>query len=338
MNICIYCRRQQDGPYPAEHVIPRQFGTFHPNLTVHCVCEECNQFFGRTLEWDLGGDTAEGILKLDFGLRDGNVGLAPPKGVEITVRRRGPWFGAKALIRPNATGNGTEAVLLAQIGAQLPGSDEYVWFPEPQVNQQFADKYRGRGSQFVITGPAEQDRLRLRRKLSKLGIDFTESKELVAPFADGGRVPISIKYDFHDTISRCIAKIALNYLAYLEGAGFVLSEDFDHTRMFIRHGEATDMSKPGIVFVMKEPILLEERSGPRVTSGHLLAVTWDTAADAPVAQVSLFNTVKYRVVLCRRYHGVWRQIAKGHHFDLSTGTVSELTVTTSLWLAPGSVR
>src|SRR5258708_3570660 len=123
---------------------------------------------------------------MDFGLRTGKLGMAPSKGVEVTVRTPSPWYGAKAAIKPNAAGNGTETELLSQIGPKLPGSDELVWSPDSEVNEEFADRHRGGGRQFMITGPTEQDRRRLRQKLLRFGIASTEEqKNVILPLADG---------------------------------------------------------------------------------------------------------------------------------------------------------
>jgi len=316
---CIYCRAAT-GHFSAEHVIPQQFGKFQGNLTLHCVCDECNQYFGRTLEWELGRNTAEGILRIDYGLRSAKIGDVPSKGIDITVRSPGPYVGAKVLIQPSEKMDGTEAQLLAQVGVKVPGSDEHVWYSEPEVNDQFAGRYRRKGSQFILTGPTEGDRQRLRQKLLKLGIKVNAGELRVMPLAGGGkRLGISISYNFDDRIPRCIAKIAFNYLAHLQGQNFVLAQDFDRIREYIRYPGSSDTNKSEIVFIMNKRIL-------SIPDGHSLAAAWSATGDKVVVNVSMFNTVEYTVFLCQRYRGIWREIAKGHHFSLKTGRISEISV------------
>jgi len=42
MTNCIYCRCELPSVVPKEHVIPQKFGKFKPDMTLTCVCEECN--------------------------------------------------------------------------------------------------------------------------------------------------------------------------------------------------------------------------------------------------------------------------------------------------------
>ena len=134
-----------------------------------------------------------------------------------------------------------------------------------------------------------------------------------------------IRYPPHEAIFRGIAKIAFNYLASCEGAAFVLNRDFDRIRNYIRCGEEIDMTKPGFVYVMDEPILTEERIGYRVTDGHLLRLQWESF-NVLTCSVSLFNVITYKIVLCRGYRGIWHEIAIGHLFDVETKAVSQLFV------------
>jgi HNH endonuclease len=47
---CIYCTAIRPLDFPKEHVVPKAFGRFRNSLTLDCVCDECNTFFGRELE------------------------------------------------------------------------------------------------------------------------------------------------------------------------------------------------------------------------------------------------------------------------------------------------
>lgn len=48
---CIYCLNDRPpSAFNVEHVVPCAFGTFEQNLTLDCVCQDCNSYFGRTIE------------------------------------------------------------------------------------------------------------------------------------------------------------------------------------------------------------------------------------------------------------------------------------------------
>src|SRR5438270_13018264 len=94
---CIYCRCISNNRFPAEHVIPTSFGKFEKNLTLHCVCSECNNFFSGQLEMQFGRETGEGVVRYRYGLRDSPI----PAGSESFIAKltaEGPpvWLASQA--------------------------------------------------------------------------------------------------------------------------------------------------------------------------------------------------------------------------------------------------
>jgi len=93
-NNCIYCRCELPSRVPKEHIIPQSFGVFKPDLTLSCVCSECNGHFGSQLEWPMLFESVEGARRLQFGLK-GRVGGLGTKGVTSTVAEGEDWKGAR---------------------------------------------------------------------------------------------------------------------------------------------------------------------------------------------------------------------------------------------------
>ena len=73
MANCIYCRCELPAVVAKEHVIPLNWGKFTPDLTLLCVCKECNHYFGSKLEWPMLRQSVEGMRRLQFGMK-GKVG------------------------------------------------------------------------------------------------------------------------------------------------------------------------------------------------------------------------------------------------------------------------
>jgi hypothetical protein len=235
-------------------------------------------------------------------------------------------------MRPNPQAPGCVAEVLPQIGVRETESENWQWYREREINSSIFEKHSTGRSIFKAVGPTGTDRGRLIRKLRALGFHLGNSKSESLRFVnEQGKVPVVVRYTFHDEISRCIAKISLNYLAYCEGAKFVLGKQFDRIRQYIRYGEELDMSKPGLVYVMDEPILTEERFGKRSTNGHLTRLSWENF-DVLTCRVSLFNNIVYLVVLCRGHQGIWFDISWGHLFDIEARTVSALRTSSRLVL------
>lgn len=63
-STCIYCKKEKAlDEFDTEHVIQQSLGKFENNLTLHCVCKECNQFFGDSIDLIFGRDSIEALLR-----------------------------------------------------------------------------------------------------------------------------------------------------------------------------------------------------------------------------------------------------------------------------------
>lgn len=71
-----------------------------------------------------------------------------------------------------------------------------------------------------------------------------------------------------------------------------------------------------------EAFAQEILSGKRGTDGHVLTVERCPSDQALEVQLTLFNSIPYKISLTRNYIG--RALAKGHHFSHDTGEASEL--------------
>lgn len=159
MRRCIYCRCDLPSIVPQEHIIPQSFGVFKPDLTLDCVCSDCNGYFGSTLEWPMLKESIEGARRLQFGLK-GVVGGIGAKNVVLTVGEEEHWKGARAVIRTDK--NGVESTeVLPQIGARRSPTEPIEWVLEKDLNAAFIARYP-KGSEFKIVGgktKADNDRL-----------------------------------------------------------------------------------------------------------------------------------------------------------------------------------
>src|SRR5260370_23623369 len=208
-----------------------------------------------------------------------------------------------------------------QVGARRDVDEEWTWYLEKDVNAEFAAKYP-KGSEFRIIG-CQGDFERLEKRLISVCPTFRKHGTLTPPIGKDGKVGLNFMNDFDAVVRRFLAKIAFNYLAWVTGSGFVLRPELDGVRNFIRH--RTEPSH-GVVYVGPRPILAQEMlSGARITDGHIITIEAKPDEHRVHAQLSLFNSLKYRIVVCANYDGIW--FAKGHHFDVQTWEVSELAST-----------
>lgn len=308
-------------------MIPRSFGSFRNSLTLGCVCGECNRYFARHLELEFARESAESIVRYRHGLRDRESVL---RTARVTARINVPGIlcGAKVLLRPNTSRNGIDIVYLPQVAFKTKDDENWKWYTEEELN---SDALRaleqGSGLKLLVTSPTEEERIRSRLRELGLGPTKAISRDQVQPRTD---IKTRVKCEFDFNMSRCVAKIAFNYLVHAleENIGLLLREEFDAVRNYVRYGPNPEQP---IVYVSEKPNFEDNRRGSFV-NGHILAVGWDITNENIGCGLSLFDAMTYRVVLCRKYRGIWFALHRAHSFDFETGNVG--TVPLSLLPSP----
>jgi hypothetical protein len=320
MPQCIYCRSELPAVVPKEHVIPQNFGKFTPDLTLRCVCGECNHFFGSKLEWPMLLESVEGMRRLQFGFK-GQVGGIHTKGIETVIGDLYICAGARTALRTDRKGN-EHTIILPQVGARPTEVGPFEWCLEQDLTAEWASQFP-KGTRFdVIGGENDADSERLMTKWKTVCPKFQSAGKLDSPFGENEKILIHADHTTTPTTVRCLCKIAFNYLALIKGADFALSTSFDSTRAFVRYdtGGAEDRA-----YIKEKPIIAQEIiRNERWTDGHVLTIEGRPKDGVVEAQVALFNSIPYRIPLCRDYTGDW--FAKGHHFHIDDSTVSELKV------------
>ena len=321
--VCIYCR-SAGVSFNRDHVIPEAFGLFHNNLVLTSVCEKCNQFFGDELELVLGRNSREAILRLHHGVK-APTGAHQVKyeNAKLTVAEPGPWRGAQIELAADPTGTKLDTRPVPQVAFKKQDEQDWQWVEEAKLTDaSVVDPYRSREHVIQVVGPSQEDVDRLTAKLLGFGIDFNRKGLLPQPVNSEGTILAKLASKVDDAILRAIGKIAGNYVAYVHGADFFLLQDFDAYRNWVRYGTVPTWGLP--VVVVATPILADDSRNWRQTTGHIVTFDWNRQGDELFAQVSLFNDLNYKVLLCPKFSGLWRDLRSGHHFDLKSRTISQL--------------
>lgn len=324
---CVYCGSTSGKRFPAEHVIPRSFGTFRNNLTVHCVCAECNNFFSGNLEIQFARATGEGVVRYRHDLRDSPAPGAESNTFIARISSPGPLFGVQVRLTPNASRNGVGFGWIPQVCFEEEGTTNCRWFTEDRLTPEFVKEVRF-GSNVFFAVPTRADWARLRAKLVSLGFKLG-GKPKSEQFAPQTPFNTRVRWSFDTVIRRCLAKIAFNHLAYITGENpnFLVRSDFDEILTYIRHGVKEGENDPGPVFVGSTEAQLGFAAPAPLGGGHLIVTSWDALNRAIVSHVTIFGALGYRVVLCKDYRGVWFDILKGHYFDVGHKEVREARIT-----------
>jgi hypothetical protein len=314
---CIYCRQPISRP-PREHVIPFAFGRFERAPVLHCVCARCNHFFSTELERVFARKSGEGYARLYSGLRP-EISKTPTTDA-TSIDLPGPWHGARVQIRANPASGLPMFEIVPQVA--FKHANDWIWIAERDLTPTHMKAVSGDKVEARIICNSDEEFERLVAELKSLNIITTMlSRQDISSFP-AERFRVKVEYFLNHVMARCVAKIAFNYLAWVMGPSFLMNPCFDEIRAYILHGDLG--SRQSFVSIRGSSILLEEQTGPKVTSGHIIAINWGLLPDQIIGYVSLFNSVHYSVVLSHKYVGLWFDLSVGHHFDVKTKKISKL--------------
>ncbi len=322
--VCIYCLNDKGAEEfsHTEHVIPQAFGRFANNLTLHCVCNTCNQIFGDSLELAFNRDSWEAINRFRYGLKslEELVDLRY-RNVSLTYSGPGDWHGVRFVFF-NESGQ-IVLDLPPQLGIK-ERDGKWVYFTLAEVkklSKEFLSNFETKGQIQVFTKNPEEY-AQIVEELGRLGINFSKAGELDNLELDKEfEGQADIRVHMNNVIIRGISKIAFNYLAYCLGAEYALRQDFNNICSFICSG-SEEFQPP--FFPSNAPILFDEPEQGIRRLGHVIVLGWSRGHLDMKVKVSLFNDITYSVILCRSYVGIYHDIRHGHFFNLKTMSVHEL--------------
>ncbi len=327
-NKCIYCLAEKETHEfsKTEHVIPQSFGMFDNNFTLNgVVCDECNQYFGNILELELGRDSLEGISRYTQNLKKHSEYSSLGKRSKMKVIiAEGEFKGAQAYLEYSLGQNEILLNPLPQVGLYDVISKSYKYNDINIIDD-------------IIKGNTENIDL---KSIVCLGCNDTQAKGISQKFGIENMIsktPIwrnsqaellaSVTFEISDIILRSISKIAFNYLTYwiikhsLTDKDYLLCFQFDVIRRFIRHGQRPNYE---ILIVDNTPILEDEKYTTSHRLGHIVTVSHFEKKGIMIGEVSIFNMLRYKILLGNGLFGEERKIMKGNFFVPYTHEIVEI--------------
>jgi hypothetical protein len=338
--LCIYCKQPLPvrGEARRDHVIPHALTAgFADNLTVLCVCPECNDYFGKTLEPVFVEDTVLGPLRYERRVKRDTRRAPCPDPRRLFLR----FEGKLVHLQPSDDGARYHLRMPTQVGFRVRGNETgpFVYFTLDGLDAAFSeptlDHRRfhvvGQGQGFEEEAAAALASRGLRPRLD------SEYHSILPRGPDGGPAStIDIEHEtlIDHTIKRCMAKIGFNYLAYvasrtLGNAQWLQHHDFDTVRAYVRHGEPH--AEPGLATGVA--FRFRHVTGPE-PDGHLAALRWERGIRDIVAAVSLFSAFTWQMQLARSFDGLAWKLQGGHFWDLADRSVKELSAVPRWLLVP----
>lgn len=217
---CIYCKNNiTEDNKSIEHVFPESFGC-PDNWILDCVCKDCNNEFGRSMERYLAGDSLGGLWRLQ---KIGSRSKKPIRHIRIKMHipdedRYGDFRG---LILYGDFAQMDSLYLPAQIVTFTNNGKR-----KPSLIANMTDgEIKNITGKFEFFAHNEKEYTQVAEHLKKLGKKIEEGKVNRLPetaINKNGKLEVEIEGVMDSIIFRTIAKIAFNYLAKAKGAKYAL--------------------------------------------------------------------------------------------------------------------
>lgn len=318
-STCIYCGEISALSFPKDHVIPKAFGRFRNNLTVDCVCRQCNAYFGKELEVFLTRDSIEGLLRVRHGLRTKSDERQIGKSrLSCTVVSSEECRGARILSERDSSGTLLRGKPVPQVGFRKFGETDRHWFLEADLDRVESWERFRIDADTLIVGPPGENLTRLCRKLERLGVVF---KSVGRAERFGGLSQMYAEPRFDDILFRGVAKIAFNFLARVTNSAFASREEFRALRDYVRRGTASRTALVKVITVSRSD---EDDGKSRRKGGHTIRIFRDDSASRIICKVTLFDHLTYQVVMSEADPVVWYPLDEGRYFNLETLTVNRV--------------
>ena len=323
---CIYCKNDiDDKNRSTEHVFPQSLGC-PDDWTIDCVCRNCNNELGGTIERRLAGDSMEGLWRLQ---KIGSRSKKPIKQERIKIHipdeeRYGEFRGI-ILYADFSQMDGLYMPAQAVV-TKDSGIREHCLIED--MNDEDIKNIPGR---FGLFAHNEIEYNQAVDRFKRLGKKFDKEIQNLPQTAinDDGKLEVEIEGILDVVIFRTIAKIGFNYLAKMKGYEYVLNQKFDSVREYVRAGVKPQINP---VRIEKGHVLAEETSNRYFLEGHIFTI--ETRGSQIVSKICLTNLFNfYYVVNLGDIGPIWHDIKSGHAYSLKEDKILPLFTPTYLTIA-----
>jgi hypothetical protein len=295
MSTCIYCKRNGENvKFNKEHVVPSAFvkGVINAPTLIGCVCEECNNYFGKELDSPLARDSIEGIQRYKSGIKSSET-RRPHGRVQMKWAMEEK---TKHVDELNFQMNGETGKVEPQRMYLLidKRTKKQISITRENVTHFDINPWLRRKLSIQVVGP-KADMRYISNRLRKRGLKL-KSAETLNSFTEvlpkSGQVLIEMTGIIDALTKRVMAKIILNYLAFHFGSEFVLKMEFDSTREFIRTGRGS------IVFRVKTGVFWDyETENFKMILPLGTSIKIENSANGLIGFIQMFDMAIYEILL-----------------------------------------
>jgi len=251
--ICIYCGKNENETSfkGREHVIPQSFGKFGSKTpTLHCVCDECNDYFKKELDQKLARDTLEGVTRYKKGIVSREKRFPKSLRFELDKTEESGEYGG-AILGGYDPITGKSLPLISQFWIRNIKNNKWEKYSIDEIkNISITDEKYGPTTpgdrQMRVMAPSKKEYDAVIQELKNHNIPYRE-KEILGqpPFLKN--VDAEGKIELHGIIQgtidkvrkRALVKILFNFTTHYIGVSETSKSEWDKARDFVRYNGKT---------------------------------------------------------------------------------------------------
>ena len=325
---CIYCTNTKyENQFNSEHVIPKAFGTFGADTWVlnNLVCQECNQYFGNSIDRLFAQKSLEGFKRFTFGSKPTKDYDINKHGKEdIITISEGTLKGLECKrIVDRATNNFILIPKKDDIGCRkVNGEYDFYSLKDIPSKKIFDDAYSLHTDRIIIFS-CSVDHNNIIEVIKK---NYGSNVQHIV-YNDTSEINCIIECEFTSDHQRALAKIAFNYLAYNnKGNNIIFQKCFNPIRNFILDG-----TKPYYPVIERSDnsILLEKNN--QAILAHIITIYYSPNHHSLMVSLAIYNYIHYKICLTLTYNSdLTIETHYGHYFDYHNKKIGKIKATNIL--------
>lgn len=299
MPPCIYCGTTDTSLFKkVEHVVPQSFGMFgSATPTLKCVCDPCNEFFGKELDQPFARDSWEGLTRYRSGMLSREKRKHPRVQLTLGDEEQLGDFAGALLQDVDGTKGGLPAPK-TQFQIKNKKTGKYEIYPIEKIKDfKIDDELYGKaGNREVRIISHIDERQAVIDELKKVGVEYRHKNDFFPTFAkDGNSVLVEATVTVDHTIKRAYAKIILNTFTWRSGRSAIMRGKWDKARNYVRY--STDPLKARM---SNKPFWGEESETMRFAGDHINVMVENKDGNV-IGKIQFFNHYIYEFILIENY-------------------------------------
>lgn len=314
MPRCIYCcQEKNERDFTTEHIIPNKLVNFGQGKSMtlpKLVCKYCNEYFGKTTDWELSMNSMEALMANQLGISKHKKKFFP-KNLEIKMIDTRPEIKYKDIIVfPDASGQFTPYPQLKfNVDEKVICVPDYKFADEKPLLTKLVPRMP-KNSHFEIIGYNSTEDVQKVEKFLKNLNPSIEIRIIDPKSKQYERIYKEVKFEVRPKITRILkrayCKLAYNFTAYSlkEKIKMIYSPSFAPIRDFILNDEGNEQDfinlyiKPNF-FMEEDNNVFNDIKYPCVFLLHWKKLSpFNSRLES---QITIFNSFRYDIRLCRNF-------------------------------------